>query len=261
MRGERAEGGYLTKPPTNRVLHSTLKYSPLLLHHKFGHPSRQVFQQIVSKLGFRVKSESDIHCSSCSINKSHKLPFGQNSFVTTKPLELIYSDVWGPVQKSIDKYTYYVLFVDYFTKYTWLYPIAHKSDVAVIFPQFKVLVKKFFQTPIVSLFSDNGGEYIGLLPFLQQHGISHYTTPPHTPEQNGTAERRHRHIVETGLALLHHAKLPLTFWTYAFQTAVYLINRLPTKILSNKSPYECLFHQQPNYHKLQPFGYLCYLWL
>lgn len=258
MRGERADRVYLAKSPTNRFIHSTIKHSPLLLHHKLGHPSRQVFQQLVSKLGFRFRLESNVYCSSCSINKSHKLPFGQNTFVATKPLQLIYSDVWVPIQKSTDKYSYYVLFVDYFTKYTWLYPISHKSDVATIFPQFKLLVEKFFQHPIVSLFSDNRGEYQGLLLYLQIHGISHYTTPPHTPEQNGTAERRHRHIVETGLALLHHAHLPLTFWSHAFQTVVYLINRLPTSILHNKSPYECLFNQPPNYHKFQPFGRLCY---
>lgn len=50
-------------------------------------------------------------------------------------------------------------------------------------------------------------------------------------EQNGLAERRHRHIVETGKALLHHAKLPHTFWSFAFQAAVYLINRMPTPTL------------------------------
>lgn len=102
---------------------------------------------------------------------------------------------------------------------------------------------------------------MGLLPFLKQHGISYYTTPLHTPEQNGIAERRHIHIVETGLSLLHHAKLPLTFWSHAFQTTTYLIIRLPTLILNNQTPYQHLFNQPPNYTKLKPFGCLCYPWL
>nr|CAN82540.1 hypothetical protein VITISV_015270 [Vitis vinifera] len=60
---------------------------------------------------------------------------------------------------------------------------------------------------------DNGGEYQALDNFLSTNGISHLTTPPHAPEHNGLFERRHRHIVETGLSLLTHASMPLTFWT------------------------------------------------
>ncbi|GKC07292.1 retrovirus-related pol polyprotein from transposon RE1 [Tanacetum coccineum] len=78
-------------------------------------------------------------------------------------------------------------------------------------------------------------------------GISHLTSPPHTPEHNGTAERRHQHIVETGLSLLHFSSLPFHYWSHVFQAAVYLINRLPFSVLSFKSPFEMLFHKIPNY--------------
>lgn len=67
-------------------------------------------------------------------------------------------------------------------------------------------------------------------------GIQHLKTPPHTPQHNGTAERRHKHIVDTGFTLLHQAKLPHKYWSYAFQSAVYLINRLPTIILNFAFP-------------------------
>lgn len=72
------------------------------------------------------------------------------------------------------------------------------------------------------------------------HRISHFTTPPHTPQHNGSAERRHCHLVEIGLTLLHQACIQLKYWSYAFETAVYLINRLPTPILNFKSPYTVL---------------------
>ncbi|KAJ0852435.1 putative RNA-directed DNA polymerase [Helianthus annuus] len=235
--------------------------SLLLWHHKLGHPSIKVLKPLLNKLGLNCNKNVPFHCDACSINKSHKLPFGPNSFTVSKPLELVYSDVWGPVQTSNDGYTYYVIFVDYFSKYTWLYPMKQKSDVSILFPQFKTLVEKFFGTPLVSLFSDNGGEYIGIIPYLQTNGISHFTTPPHTPEQNGVAERRHRHIVETGLSLLYHANLPLHFWTHAFQTVVYLINRLPTPVLDHLSPFTRLYKTNPKYTKLKPFGCLCFPWL
>jgi transposase InsO family protein len=93
------------------------------------------------------------------------------------------------------------MFVDHFTRYIWLYPMKRKSDVQTIFPKFKSLVENFYHHKIKILYTDNGGEYIGLRPFLQNHGISHHTTPPHTPEHNGISERRNRHIAETGLSL------------------------------------------------------------
>ncbi|XP_013617128.1 PREDICTED: uncharacterized protein LOC106323577 [Brassica oleracea var. oleracea] len=108
---------------------------------------------------------------------------------------------------------------------------------------------------------DNGGEFIALRHFLSTHGVSHFTTPPHTPEHNGLSERKHRHVVETGLSLLSSANMPLTHWPFAFPTAVFLINRLPTPILSNISPYQKLFGNSPNYHKLRTFGCLCFPWL
>ena len=102
--------------------------------------------------------------------------------------------------------------------------MANKSDVSRIFPQFKKFVENRFQNSIKTLYSDNGGEFIVLKIFLLTHGIAHYTTAPHTPQQNGVVERRHRHLVETGLTLLHDAKLDFSFWPFAFQTASYLIN-------------------------------------
>lgn len=151
--------------------------------------------------------------------------------------------------------------MDHFTRYTWLYPLKNKFDVARIFPIFRALVENRFKTRLTTLYSDNGGEYIGLASYLAVHGISHLTSPPHTPEHNGIVERKHIHIVETGLSLLSHAEIPNQYWSYALAAAVFLINRMPTPILSNVSPYEALFHTAPNYTRLRVFGCLCYPWL
>ena len=79
-----------------------------------------------------------------------------------------------------------------------------------------ILIKKIKKTP----YSDNGGKYIAFANFLATNEVSHLTTPPHTPEHNGFYERRHLHIVETGLPLLSHASIPLTYWPHAFATTV-----------------------------------------
>ena len=90
-----------------------------------------------------------------------------------------------------------------FSKFTWLFPIKNKSDVVHIFPTFKAQVEKQFQTQILSIYSDNGGEYQSLSSLLVTYGIKHLNTLTHTPEHNGVSERKHRHIMETGLTLLH----------------------------------------------------------
>lgn len=102
---------------------------------------------------------------------------------------------------------------------------------------------------------------MALRSFLSSHDISHFTSPPHTPEHNGIAKRKHRHIVETGLTLLHQSSLPVEYWIYAFAAAVYLINHLPSQITDAVSPYEKLFSKSPNYLKLRVFGCLCFPWL
>ena len=76
--------------------------------------------------------------------------------------------------------------------------------------------------------------------------------------KNGPAERKHRHIVEVGLSLLAHASMPLKFWDEAFLTAVYLINRLPSKVITSATPFERLFKDKYDYSFLRIFGCACW---
>ncbi|KAK0605807.1 hypothetical protein LWI29_030936 [Acer saccharum] len=251
-------------PATLLTATSQHQVSSLAWHQRLGHPSLQVLRHLVSSHGLPVsKLESQFsHCHACLCNKSHKLPFGISTLHCNKPLEILFTDVWGPAHlSSFDNSRYYVIFVDYFSKYTWLYPLKHKSDVPLVFKRFKTLVENFFNTQIKTVYSDGSGEAQSLGHVLANFGIQHLKSPPHTPEHVGTAERKHRHVVETALSLLHHASMPLRFWSLAFQTAVYLINRMPTKVLLHQNPYSILFHKDPNYRKLRVFGCLCYPWL
>jgi len=95
--------------------------------------------------------------------------------------------------------------------------------------------------------------------FFQTIGIHHLLICPHTHEQNGIVERRHGHIVETGLTLLWQCKAPFLFWNYAFETSVYLINRMPTPVISHRSPFDCLFQRSPDYHFCVLFGVFVFL--
>lgn len=210
----------------------------------------------------RTLENKNFHCNSCHINKSHKLPFSVSSIKTTTPLELIFSDVWGPSPiTSVNGFQYYLVFVDHFTRYSWIYPLKNKTEVVTIFPQFHKKIETMFSHKVKSIYTDGGAEYIKLKPYFNSNGISHYVSLPYTPEHIGIAERKHRHIVETALTLLSHSQVPQKFWCFAFHMAVHLINRMPIAQLNNKYPYEILFGSSPNYLTLRVFGCLCYPWL
>ena len=151
-----------------------------------------------------------------------------------------------------------MIFVDDFTRYTWLCPLKLKSDVHQNFIDFQHRVERQFNLKIKSFQSDWGGEFQALTNYLKEQGIIHRISYPHSPAQNGTAERKHRHIVETALSLMHHASIPHQFWDEVVCTSVYLINRLPTPNLDNKSPFSLVHHQEPDYQLLKSFGCACY---
>lgn len=117
-----------------------------------------------------------------------------------------------------------------------------------------------FDSKIKEFQSDGGGEFVNnqMKQFLQENGIVHRISCPHTPEQNGLAERRHKHFTELGLSMMFQCHLPLNLWVEAFATASYISNLLPSSALNNRSPYEMLFKEKPSYRALRVFGSACY---
>ncbi|KAI0520009.1 hypothetical protein KFK09_007474 [Dendrobium nobile] len=135
-----------------------------------------------------------------------------------------------------------------------------KYDVYDIFSSFKKQVEKYTSRAIKMLRTDGGAEYTNtrFKSLLQAHGIAHQISCPYTPEQNGVAERKHRHIIETSLTLLNNASIPYDHWPEAVLTSVFLINRMPS-IHSNKiSPFEIFHKIQPQYDHLRTFGCKCF---
>lgn len=97
------------------------------------------------------------------------------------------------------------------------------------------------------------------LTHLQKCGIKQLISFPHTPQQNGLAERKHIQIAEMGLSLLFHSQVPQKYWVEAFFTATYLSNLLPhSSLTDHRSPFEILHNRSPPYASLKVFGCACY---
>ncbi|RVW11705.1 Retrovirus-related Pol polyprotein from transposon TNT 1-94 [Vitis vinifera] len=82
-----------------------------------------------------------------------------------------------------------------------------------------------------------------------------------TSQQNGRAERKLRHILDTVRALLLSAKVPAPFWGEASLHVVHAINHIPSVVIHNQTPYERLFGSPPDYHHLRSFGSTCFVLL
>lgn len=81
-------------------------------------------------------------CDACKIGKSHKLSFLTHSTYVNQPLEIVYSDLWGPSPyPSTEKHSYYFIFIDAYSRFTWMFPSKHKSETKEFFIRFKTHIE------------------------------------------------------------------------------------------------------------------------
>ncbi|BBG97367.1 ABC-2 type transporter family protein [Prunus dulcis] len=218
-----------------------------LWHRRLGHPSFSYMKHLIPDL-FSGFKDSDFTCDTCILAKSHRVPYPLSTNKCTTPFTLIHSDVWGPSPITAPSgVRWFVTFIDDCTRMTWLYLLKNKNEVFSCFQSFHKQMKTQFNAQIQILRSDNGGEFVNhdFQTYFQQHGIIHETTCPQTPQQNGVAERKNRHLLETARALLIGAHVPRHHWDDAIVTAVHLINRMPSGVLTFKTPLQVLAQHRP----------------
>lgn len=230
-----------------------------LWHLRMGHLNFTDLQKIGNSVdGVYELSKKDIQvCTTCMEGKMNRLPFKNIGTRASEPLQLIHTDLCGPMEtSSIGGAKYYVTFIDDYSRKVYVYFIKHKSDTLEKFKQFKNLVENETERKIKVLRSDNGKEYVNreYQLFLEKFGIQHQTTNPYTPEQNGLAERMNRTLVDRARCLILNSRLDKSFWAEAVSTAAYIINRSPTKALDYKTPYEKWSGKKPNINNMRIFG-------
>lgn len=262
----RMKGKSFSFNPSNEenIAYSTKVNNTEIWHKRLGHCHLQGMLQMKRHemtTGLPVFDGNLPNCHACQFGKQSRAPFPQVQWRSSKKLQLIHTDVAGPQRMpSLKGNLYYVIFIDDFTRMCWIYFLKFKHEVASIFWRFKKLVENQSGLKIQTIRSDNGKEYTSekFNLFCEEAGIEHQLTAPYIPQQNGVSERKNRCIIEMTRCLLHEKELPKSFWAEAANTLIFLQNRLPTKALKDKTPFEVWFGYKPSLAFLRVFGCICF---
>src|SRR5579871_2579864 len=164
------------------------------------------------RIGINIPKASILEevCEYYLYSRQHKLPFTNTASRVSNILELIYTDICGPMNHLLLREAkYFIIFIDDKTKITFIYLLKTKGETFDKFKNFQALVENQQNKKIKRIRSDNGGEFTSkkFKQHLQDYGIQHETTVPYTPQQNGVSERSNRTIVERAKSMLHASGL------------------------------------------------------
>ena len=171
-----------------------------LWHRWLGHMSKKGMEKL-SRLGYvPAFCFSDFQvCEHCLYGKQTQSPHKRGSTRKTEPLLSVHSDVCGPMPTvSIGGASYFVTFIDDFSRKVWVYPLRRKDEVLSVFQKFVTLVENQFGKKVKFLHSDNGGEYVSraFQEYCDSKGIKRQLIAPYNPPQNGVVESINRTIQE-----------------------------------------------------------------
>jgi hypothetical protein len=153
------------------------------------------------------------------------------------------------------------MFIDDFSRKTWIYFMASKDQTFAKFRILKSMIENLTGVKIKSIRTDGRGEYTfgEFVAFYELHGIKKEKSVAYSPHQNGLAERRNRLILEKTCSMLLGARAPAFLWAEASKTAIYLLNRSPTKANTSGLLEERFTGIMPSMKHLRAFGCLAYV--
>lgn len=224
-----------------------------LWHGRLEHVNFRALKQLVNRemaTGVPVIEHPEQVCSDCLAAKQTRQPFPKSTqWHAKEKLSLVYVDLCGPiVPATAGGNKYFMLLVDDCSRWMHVYLLKSKDQAVEVFVKYKAEVENFSECRIKTLRSDRGGEFLAgvFVSECEQAGIKRQLTAPYTPQQNGVVERKNRTVMEMARALLKSMRVPGRYWGEAVRHAVYLLNRLPTKVLGDVTPYEAWTGRKPS---------------
>ncbi|CAI7866121.1 unnamed protein product [Closterium sp. NIES-53] len=218
-----------------------LSHKTLLWHHRLGHPSLPRLHGMHSRLLVSglprslpsLPRSSAPSCLRCVEGRQRAAPQSSEFPPTTAPLQNLHMDVWGPAPVGgTDQERYFLLVVDDYTCYTFVFPLQRKTDVSsVLIPGIRAtgrqLGERFSRDfPVLRLHSVRGGEFSSdlIAEFCRDEGIVQSFTLPASPKQNGIAKRCIGLIMEVARTSMIHAAAPHFLWPFVVRYAAHQLN-------------------------------------
>jgi transposase InsO family protein len=209
-----------------------------LWHARFEHLSFDALKEL-ARHGMvrglpRIEHVGEL-CDSCLAGKQRRRSFPKTArYRADEQLELVHGDLCGPITPATHcGRKFFLLLVDDYSRYMWLYLLSSKAEAAAAIRQFKARVETETGKKLKVLRTDRGGEFnsieFGL--YCAKEGVQRHQTAPYSPQQNGVVERRNQTIVGMARSMLKGRNVPAAFWGEAVSTAVFILNRSPTKSL------------------------------
>lgn len=234
-----------------------------LLHRRLGHPSFSIVaKRVACSEGLKINSCSCyFDCSVCKREKSRAAPVAKHSDrVTNRPFELCAADLVGPMPPSHGGDWYALMVVDYYTRFTFCFPLTSKNQTCPALTNWiKFVERRFAPYKLSMLQTDRGGEFCSarLTNWLQNKGIHHRLVNVATPSENGLIECKNQQVQTISRCLLRDSGLSKKYWAESFRTSVYLMNRLWNSAI-NMTPLQKLHNKRPCLKYLWLFG--CNAW-
>ena len=236
-----------------------------LWHKRLGHISKERMERLIKNDILPDLDFTDLNiCVDCIKGKQTKHT-KKGATRSTQLLEIIHTDICGPFNvNSFNKEKYFITFIDDYSRYGYVYLLHDKSQAVNALEIYVNEVERQLDKKVKIVRSDRGGEYFGrydetgqhpgpFAKFLERRGIRAQYTMPGTPEQNGVSERHNRTLMDMVRSMMSNASLPLSLWMYALKTAMYLLNRVPSKAVP-KTPFELWTSRKPSLRHLHVWG-------
>ena len=259
--------------PTIRKMSARAEYE--LWHQRLGHAGERAMTEIHKCVDGIPNLHSHKHnfhkCECCMRGKVKAAPKKKSTSITTtargqmfhmdfgfvRGSDYKHTNEKGKIVTSRDGYNSYLIIVDAYTRYTWIFLSASKQPPLTIVRQFlqRYGIK---EGTFRQVRCDQGGELAKSKQFrnvVQLEGYSVEPTGSDNSSQNGIAERPNRTFGNMMRAMLLNAGLPSKYWSYALIQAVFVKNRLPHAYHNySKTPFEAITGRKPNVKDLKVFG-------